>query len=630
MFPRPRSRPRGGKSILPGLCTLGFWLSLAVPALAADYVFTDAGAIFGHVKGHFGRSNAWGDLDGDGLYDLITGAHDRGLLAFRQVSPLQFERVDQTNGLATTEPLYGIVILDFDRDGDNDVFLNHVGFSTDLYRTSTRYMRNNGDGTFWDSTNRSGVSSFGHGFALVPLDYDKDGWVDVYVVNHDGPNILFRNDQQGGFLDVTIEAGVAAVNGRRGRSTSATSLDFDRDGWMDLYVAQRDNPDSTHPTGNNHLLRNQGDGTFVNVAAEAGVLGYGKDFVATAGDVNGDNWTDLYIATFNFGPNGYPETQIPNRLYLNNGDGTFSDVTRSARVGYAFGTMGLGFEDHDNDGNLDLYLGTGGPFDLQVEDQIFYWNRGDLQFTNSTVEKGLLDDARGHGISVFDYDRDGDLDIFSSMGGHSAGSERVDILYLNSGGAAHWLEVRLVGEDCPLEGLGSRLVLRTADREIWRWVRSSGGFDAFEPPHVWFGLGSTDRIEELEVHWPCGRIQALAAPATDQHLELHEADANVSLLPPVSPPPSGAVLALRAGPSPFVDRVRFEASLAGPEPSRLRIFDLRGRLVRERVLVAGPAGEAVWIWDGRDRRNDPVAAGRYLVELRQAGVRATASVVRVR
>lgn len=629
MFSRPRSRPRAGTSIgqlLAALC-----LAFTAPAaLAADYEFTDAGAIFGNVKGHFGRGNAWGDLDGDGLYDLVTGSHDRGLLAFRQISPLHFERVDLLNGLATGQPLYGIVILDFDRDGDNDIFLNHVGFSKDPFPTSTRYMRNRGDGTFWDSTRASGVESFGAGFALVPLDYDKDGWIDVYVVNHASGNILFRNDQHGGFVDVTAEAGVDAVNGRRGRSTSATSLDFDRDGWMDLYVGQRDNPDSVYSTGNNHLLRNQGDGTFVNVAAEAGVLGYGKDFVVSAGDVDGDNWTDLYTATFNFGPNGYPETQVPNRLYVNNHDGTFTDVSSTAHVTYAFGTMGLGFEDHDNDGNLDLYLGTGGPFDLQVEDQIFYWNHGNLYFTNSTVAKGLLDDARGHGVSVFDYDRDGDLDIFSSMGGHSAGSERVDILYLNSGGAAHWLEVQLVGEDCPLEGLGSRVILRTQEREIWRWVRSSGGFDSFEVPHVWFGLADVDAIDQLEVLWPCGRTQLIDAPAVDQHLQLREVDANVSIREPGVSPPTPSEFGLRPDRSPFGESVRFLVNLTASAPARLRVFDLRGRVVREHRFAAQTDATTDWTWDGCDAHGRPVAAGRYLAELRQDDRRSVVSVVRVR
>jgi len=635
---RARTRLRSG----PGIGTTRRCVLLCLmlclvqgfhPANADDYTFTDAGDIFGPRVPHFGRGNAWGDLDGDGLYDLVTGSHDKGLLAFRQIGPLQFERFDPAARLATTLPLYGILILDFDRDGDNDVILNHIGFSTKVVPTSLRYMRNNGDATFTSATTEAGLHSFGKGFGLVALDYDKDGWIDVYVANHDTPNRLFRNDRQGGFEDVTEAAGVGAMSGRRGRTTSATSLDFDRDGWMDLYVGQRDNPDAEHETGNNHLLRNRGDGTFENVAAEAGVLGYGNDFVSSAGDVNGDNWTDLYIATFNFGPNGFPETDIPNRLYINNQDGTFSDVSRESHTNYAYGTMGLGFEDHDNDGLLDIYVGTGGPFTLQVEDQIFYWNRGDLVFTDSTVIKGLFDDARGHGISMFDYDRDGDLDIFSSMGGHSDGSERLDILYLNSGGPNHWLEVQLVGDDCPLEGLGARVIANTGDRELWRWVRSSGGFDSFEVPHVWFGLGESDHLESLEVLWPCGRIQRLDDVAVDQHMQLDESGAGLSIDNPTSPaslPPARSALLLRAENPTFRSEVRLVAILATDEAARISVYDLAGRRIQRHALPSAAAGVIEWIWDGSDRQGRSVASGRYLIELRQSERRSTASVVLVR
>jgi hypothetical protein len=231
---------------------------------------------------------------------------------------------------------------------------------------------------------------------------------------------------------------------------------------------------------------------------------------------------------------------------------------------------------------------------------------------------------------MFDYDRDGDLDLFASLGGHTEGSERLDILYLNSGGPAHWLEVQLVGEDCPLEGLGARVVAIVEGREIWRWVRSNAGFDSFEVPHVWFGLGEAASIERLEVTWPCGRVQTVDAPGIDQHIELSETGADVAITAPEPDPLTSSRLGLRADRTPFRGSVLLTSSLETNEPARVAVYDLRGRLVRSKRLKGSSGGEVPWSWNGRDTRGELVAAGRYVIELRQAERRTTVSVVLVR
>jgi hypothetical protein len=509
-------------------CTLLLLFASPIRADTIPYFFESAGEIFGFVKEHRGRTHAWGDLDGDGLYDLVTGSDDKGLRAFLQLSPTEFERVDATNGLAQPAGVYAVLILDFDRDGDNDVFLNLGGFVDLGSESSTRLYRNgNVTGKFTDVTNSAGVSSRAPGFGLVAFDYDRDGWLDVYSVNHMAANVLFHNEQDGTFTDVTAQAGVGGFEGRLGRSTSAGAIDFDKDGWPDLFVAQRDETDATYERGNSLLLHNQGDGTFVNVAEQAGVQGWGNDFVVSVADFDNDTWPDLYVATHNLGPNGPPETDLPNRLYLNNHDGTYRDVTSSSGASYVGGCMGLAVGDHDSDGWPDIYVGTGGVFVQQIENQIFFWNRGNAIFVRATVATGLKDDARGHGSSFLDYDRDGDLDLYASLGGFTPEALRHDILYLNQGGSNHWLEIQLRGDDCNAEAVGATVTAFAGGQRWSRTVLASGGLDAQAVPHVWFGLGSMDTIDELQIRWPCGRLEMVETPTVDQHLVLQEGQQTV-------------------------------------------------------------------------------------------------------
>jgi enediyne biosynthesis protein E4 len=526
------SRPSAHSS--PGL-SFGIIAVLAVlmpvgPAVAGPPPsFQDSGQIFGTTKGHFGRCNAWADLDGNGLYDVITGGHGDGLLAYYQESPLQFRRVDAEIGLSQfDEPLYGILLLDFDRDGDKDIVLNQVGFGAVDGTPSLRYLRNNGSGQFGERTVEVGFSELDRGFGLAALDYDKDGWLDIYVVNHRSANALYRNLGDGSFEDATTNARVGGLNGRLGDSTGITTLDYDCDGWTDIFVTQRDEMSAEFPFGNNLLFHNQGDGTFEERAAVAGVAGFSHDFVVSSNDINNDGWPDLYVATFNFGPNGVPETDYRNRTYLNQGDGTFLDVSLGGGADYIGGCMGLALDDADNDGAPDLYVGNGGPFVPQIEDQIFYQGLGDGSFVERTDQAGLASDARGHGNTWLDVDRDGDLDLFASLGGHSLGSERNDILYLNQGPTGRSLEVSAQGIDCTEEGLGV-VVEAHAGASTWRReIRATAGFDSMRPPAAWFGLAQIAQLDSLILRWPCGRRSRLLDVATDDHVVVVEPSGTVA------------------------------------------------------------------------------------------------------
>lgn len=514
-------------------CTALLVACILAPTAAAAGApsFVDSGNIFGTKKGHFGRCNAWADIDGNGLYDVITGGHDDGLLAYSQDTPLVFRRVDTEIGLADfNKPLFGILLLDFDRDGDKDLILNQVGFGEPDGTPTLRYLRNNGSGHFFEATTQVGFHEAAHGFGMAALDYDKDGWLDLYILNHRSANALYHNLGDGTFEDVTASAGVDGLNGRPGDATGIATLDYDRDGWVDIFVTQREETNEQFPLGNNLLFHNQGDGTFINRAAEAGVAGYSHDFVASAHDINGDGWYDLFAGTFNFAPTGVPITNFPCRTYLNQGDGTFLDVSLISGADYIGGNMGIAMEDADNDGDPDLYLGTGGPFDGQIEGQIYYDARGDGYFFDRTAEAGLTCDARGHGSTWLDVDRDGDMDLFASLGGATVGAEYQDKLYINQGPTGSAIEVAAQGNDCTLEGIGVWVECFSASGVLRREISATAGFDSQRPPVAWFGLGSQTGVDSLVVHWPCGRRQVQYDVPTDTALVIVEPSSQVPVL----------------------------------------------------------------------------------------------------
>ena len=325
----------------------------------------------------------------------------------------------------TTGP--GCAFFDYDNDGWMDIYLVNSGkadFFSPSSRLSNALYRNNRDGTFTDVTEKAGVSGNGYGMGVAAGDYDGDGFQDLYVTQV-GRSILYHNNGDGTFTDVTEKAGVAAP----GWASSAVWFDYDNDGRLDLYVGQfaEFSKDKALPCGTGDgkrhycdprlsasrpswMFHNNGDGTFTDVSKESGIAGsLGKAWQAVATDINNDGWMDLFVANDTVG----------NFVFVNRGGGRFEEIGIQADVAYsvdgrARSGMGADSADFNQDGWMDLFLS-----DLNAEVYSLYENKRDESFVDMAASRGIAMVTRsmsGWGLKFFDYDNDGDLDLIVANG----------------------------------------------------------------------------------------------------------------------------------------------------------------------------------------------------------------------
>jgi len=411
---------------------------------------------------------------------------------------------------------------------------------------------------------------------MVQADYDNDGFVDVLVLrggwlSQPFPNSLLRNLGDGRFRDVTVEAGLDA----EGSTQTAAWGDYDGDGWLDLLIGNEthNEPDPAE------LYRNNGDGTFTDVAAEVGLdvggftkavlwgavdndgrpdaffsrlrqsnrlyLNHGPDesggwrfeaveaavedfewsFPAWFFDYDNDGLLDLFVNGWRTTPGelwreyrGQPHEGEAARLYRNEGDGTFTDVSAEAGIGRILHTMGSNFGDIDNDGFLDFYVGTGEPDLRALMPGRMFRNVGGSRFAEVTAAGGFGYLFKGHGVSFGDVDGDGDQDIHLVFGGSHEGDTSPNVLLENPGNGNAWVTLRLAGTRSNRSAIGARLALRVrgpgGERQIHRVVGSGGSFGASSLQQE-IGLGDATEILSLTVRWPGGETEEFTGVRPD-------------------------------------------------------------------------------------------------------------------
>jgi hypothetical protein len=528
-------------------------------------------------------------------------------------SPIRFEDRQPASGLdfvldnATTPDkpiidsmLGGVAVFDFDNDGLLDVFFTNGARIPSLVKDNpqfwNRLYRNQGDGTFRDVTEKAGVRGAGYSMGVAAADFDNDGWIDFYVTGVNR-NILYRNRHDGTFQDVTEAAGVTGISGgKKLWSVGAAWLDFDRDGDLDLFVANYLDwsPEKNRLCGvegkrlscsptyydkvPNLFYRNEGDGGFSDVSAATGIFqhkGYGMS-VAVA-DANGDGFVDVFVANDqirqflfrNEGGRGFSEVGIETGaaltedgvpfsgmgsefrdfdddgrpdifvtalageafpMFRNTAEGYFVPSTHEAGLGFATVMMSgwsTGAFDLDNDGSKDLFIANSNVsenialyshYRYKMPNTIF---KGTVEgrFKNVSTEVGdALAPARAHrGAAFGDLDNDGDIDIVVSAIGEPAA-----VLYNESIGG-HWLTLGLKGTSSNRNGLGARIKVTGASGRVFHnHATTSVGYNSSSDPRVHFGLGAETTVREIEIRWPNGRVQIVKDVKADQVIEVTE------------------------------------------------------------------------------------------------------------
>jgi tetratricopeptide (TPR) repeat protein len=478
-------------------------------------------------------------------------------------------------GMNTFSMAGGIIVDDFENNGLLDVVTSSVGVCEPMH-----YFRNNGDGTFTDQSVKSGLADQLGGLNLIQADYNNDGCLDILVLRGgwEFPQrmSLLQGHCDGTFTDVTRESGLAAT---ADATQAGTWADFDNDGFVDLFVGSESGPAQ--------LFRNKGDGTFEDIAHSAGVDRTAFTKAVVAGDYDNDGYVDFYLSNYNSnnflyhnnhnrtftevgGPagvqdpwasfpawffdydnDGWPDLFVssyagssdevmrsylglpPNaenlKLYKNLRNGTFKDVSKEVGLDRIFMPMGSNFGDIDNDGFLDIYLGSGASPYTAVVPSVLLRNREGKSFVDVTESAGTGELHKGHGVAFADMDRDGDEDILTVVGGATPGDSHAFRFFENPGGGNgnDWINVRLVGVKTNRAAIGAHITVTVesegqATRSIYRTVSSGGSFGA-SPLEQHIGLGKSARIANLEVWWPTSNTrQTFLNVGKNQFIEVKE------------------------------------------------------------------------------------------------------------
>ena len=483
------------------------------------------------------------DYNGDGLLDIYLVCYSQTPqsdpnaklkdVLYRNDGNGTFTDVTQIAGINNSMLGMGLAVGDYNNDGWPDMYITGYGAS--------KLYLNNGKGAFQDVTAPAGVNNKLWGTSAGFFDYDNDGYLDLFVCNYlnfdpDGKvacdffegrpycylskfkgssSVLYRNNGDGTFTDVSSKAGIA---GHNGKGLGVIGFDYNNDGHLDIFQANDGVP--------NFLFRNNGNGTFLEDALAANCAldpngqprgGMGVD----AEDLDGDGYQEIFVTNF---------SQQTNALWQNNGDGTFDETTYQlglGKVSIPMSGFGTRFLDYDNDGLVDLFVLNGHPFEpiqrifpetSYAEPPFLFKNDGKV-FREVAAEHGaaLRKSYLGRGLSVGDIDNDGDPDLLLMNAGEAPALLRND-----GGNRNHWLGIRLQGNKSNRDSIAAKVTVRVGKALKTKQLLGGTSYCASSDLRILFGLGNQLKVDMVEVRWPSGNITTIKDVAIDRYMTIKE------------------------------------------------------------------------------------------------------------
>jgi hypothetical protein len=455
-----------------------------------DGTFADVTQPAGAGLKGWGQGVCAGDYDNDGWVDLFVTFWGHNVL-LHNTGNGTFTDITKKAGLWHDDVVWstGCAFLDFDRDGRLDLFVaNYVDLDIEhtpepgssnlcqwkgipvmcgprgLKGTRNQLYRNNGDGTFTDVSEKSGIAKTPpyYCFTALTLDFDDDGWPDIYLSCDSTPSLLFHNNHDGTFTETAVSAGVAYNDdGHEQAGMGTHAMDYDGDGWPDIIKANFSDDTAT-------LYRNNRDGTFSDVTLEAGLgantqfLGWGALFL----DIDNDGWPDLFLA------NGHVYPEVDKK------------------------GLNIAFR----------------------ERKVLYWNEHNGRFRDISLQAGpgITTPLNSHGVASADFDNDGSVEILVNNS-HDRPS-----LLKNYGEHGHWILLQLEGTKSNRDAIGAKVTVRAAGHQQTQEVRSGGGYISQSDFRLHFGLGKTTKIDAVEIRWPSGLTQRLENVVADRIIRVRE------------------------------------------------------------------------------------------------------------
>jgi VCBS repeat protein/ASPIC/UnbV protein/type IX secretion system substrate protein len=530
-----------------------------------------------------GGGVGFADYDNDGDPDILLCDNVRFKL-YRNDNGFFTDVTAQSGINFTGDCLKSVIWGDFNNDGWRDVYL------TSWY-SGNRLYKNNGNGTFTDVTSSAGI--------IVPIifqsttaswgDINDDGFIDLYVGNYgniegagDEKNILFKNNGNGTFTDITLQAGVA--DSVLKKPLAIVIFDYNMDGWQDIYISMDKYQRST-------LFKNNGNGTFTDVTYATHTMCYFDAMGIGVGDYNHDGYFDMHVSN---GPPG-------NATFKNNGDGTFTNVAVQTNTTINKECWGNSFIDYDNDGWCDLFVTAAAGIDMC---DVLYRNNHNSTFTNLGFSSGIRDSIYSYGAAKSDFNNDGYPDLCVTM------SDSNVHFYKNSGGTNKWIKLKCIGMQSNKDAIGTYVTVYANGLLNRQVILGGSSFLSCDDVELIFGIGNASQADSVIINWTNGHVDKSYNIAANGRYTAIEGTGVIGIRPISSEIPDSYSL-YQNYPNPFNPQTTIKFSVPLKGNVKISVFDITGRLVRTLVNQDISAGTYETVFNAAD-----LSSGMYFYTIK--------------